>query len=95
MSLLCRLLFLSGTIGGGGLPIVGDELTVCRRDGSGSSSGRGIFLDPLVLRAMLIMSSRSQSESSGNELSSSVVLLLMLVPRLREGPPRRGVAWVS
>ena len=72
--------------------MVGDELTVARRDGKESSSACGrLRHGALPLRITLIMSSeRSTSESSSNELSySSPVLVLMLVPRLREGPARR------
>ena len=93
VNLCCpKLLVLSGTIGGGALPMVGDELTVARRDGKESSSACGrLRHGALPLRITLIMSSeRSTSESSNNELSySSPVLVLMLVPLLREGPARR------
>lgn len=74
--------------------MVGDELTDVRRDGSESSSAVGCRFQGILalpLRMTLILSSaRSKSESSKRELSySSPVVVLMLVPLLREGPACR------
>ena len=98
VSLCPRLLLLSGTMGGGGLPMGGEELTVLRREGRVSSSGWGCRRQgALPFRITLIISSfRSTSESSNNELSySSPVLVLMLVPLLRKGPACRETVSVS
>lgn len=92
VSLCPRLLLRSGTMGGGGLPMAGEELTEARRDGRESSSGWGNLRQAaLPLRITLTMSSdRSRSDSSNSELSySSPVVELMLAPLLREGPACR------
>ena len=66
VSLCPRLLLRSGTMGGGGLPMAGEELTEARRDGRESSSGWGNLRQAaLPLRITLTMSSdRSRSDSS-------------------------------
>ena len=95
VSLWDKLLLLSGTIGGGAFPIVGEELTVCSLEGKGRSPGANIrFNVDFPLRAVLEMSSeRSMSDSSRKaSSSSSPVAVLTLAPRLREGP---ALCWTS
>ena len=67
---------------------MGDELTVCSRDGSGRSPGARIRRSvDLPLRDMdMWSSSGSTSDSSRKELFCSSLDVLMLVPLLREGP---------
>ena len=88
VSLCAKLLFRSGTMGGGGFPMLGDELTVCRRDGRLRSPGMNVRRAvALPLRAVLPASSeRSMSDSSYGPSWSSPASVLMLAPLLREGP---------